>query len=134
MAYCKKFVGIKVGDAFSSYEEVKATLNLVQEKSQVPLLLRDCITLHGAVKRRPNIAVLANPALVYHSLHYICVCGRKDSQRTRTYIQLGISPEYLSGDKEKCGVEIKFGLSKDYQMLEVKRIVDIHNHKISQVN
>lgn len=85
--YCKKFIDIEEGDKFSCYDELKDKIATVQEQTRVVLLLRDCVTLHGAVRRRPYIAKLANPALKYHSLHYICVFGRGDVKRYQRYIR-----------------------------------------------
>nr|XP_039267872.1 uncharacterized protein LOC120342897 isoform X1 [Styela clava] len=128
----KRFVGIEAGDTFSCFEDLKKTIDRVQDESEILLYMRDSVTLKGAVKKRPRVARLANPDLVYHSILYICVFGRRDSQKAKTTGRRSVLPEILKKNPEKCKAEIRIGLSDDFQLLEVRRICDVHNHDVSK--
>ena len=45
-----------------------------------------------------------------------------------------VDPKYFRTYRQNCPAEIKFGLSDDLQQLQVKSIVDEHNHEVSEVS
>lgn len=86
-----EFVGVSVGDKFSSFSELSSKIKQVQDDSFIQLYLRDSRTIAGAKKRMPNIAAKANENLKYHAVQYSCVFGGKlhktESKGTRVTAQ-----------------------------------------------
>ncbi|KAI0238861.1 hypothetical protein LSAT2_010369, partial [Lamellibrachia satsuma] len=73
----KEFVGINVGEKFSSFSQFSDKIKQVQDDSFVQLYLRDSRTIDGAKQRMPNIAAKANRNLKYYSVQFTCIFGGK---------------------------------------------------------
>ena len=82
-----EFVGISVGDKFSTIGEFLTKIQQVQQTANFQLWNRDSQTLEGSKNCYPLVVVKANLALKYYSLHLVCVSGGrrpKDKASKRT--------------------------------------------------
>ena len=70
------FIGIKEGDTFNSLSDLKTTINLVQDESNVQLYIRDSRTLNGS-KKIPKVVSFTPSHLKYYTLVYSCKLGGK---------------------------------------------------------
>ena len=66
-----------IGEKFSSYDELNAKIKTYQGNRFVQLAKRDSRTLEMAKRRVPKRIEVANPSLVYYTVHFACVFGGK---------------------------------------------------------
>ena len=78
MEVSTEFVGVAVGDKFSSFDTLSNKIKRAEDASFVQLYLRDSRTLDAAKKRTPKIAAQASEILKYHSITYSCIFGGKE--------------------------------------------------------
>lgn len=74
--------GFNVGDKFASFEEVQAAMREVQEKHLVNFYITNSQTIGAALKRIPERAGKANPALKYYFVMYACIHGGRKFRST----------------------------------------------------
>ena len=73
MEVSTQFVGIAIGDTFSSFQHLSEKKKSAEDASFVQLYLCDSHTLEAAKKRMPNIAAKANTNLKYYAIQYSCI-------------------------------------------------------------
>ena len=64
---------LKVGQKFSSFEEVKSAIARYEEKNYTNLYVSDSRTIASTLKRTPNRVIKPGPK--YSHLNYACVAG-----------------------------------------------------------
>nr|XP_047125715.1 uncharacterized protein LOC124807641 [Hydra vulgaris] len=116
----------KVGQKFTSIELVEACKTNYELKRHCQLVKSKVRSLEAAKKRIPKRIALANMALHYQTLQFVCKFSGKSSQ-----------PELERKRKTKsfrcgCPFEIVLELSVDNQHLQVVRVQEEHNHLVSQ--
>ena len=109
-------MALKVGNKFSSYEDVESAIKIFSKENLVDRHKRDTETLGAAVKqKRITKDRVKNDALKYYQIKYSCIFGGRDnykdrgqgSRKTKTF-QCG-SP-YSTGlllTDDGCHLEIK---------------------------
>ncbi|XP_065682081.1 uncharacterized protein LOC124811298 [Hydra vulgaris] len=116
----------KVGQKFTSIELVEACKTNYELKRHCQLVKSKVRSLEAAKKRISKRIALANMALHYQTLQFVCKFSGKSSQ-----------PELERKRKTKsfrcgCPFEIVLELSVDNQHLQVVRVQEEHNHLVSQ--
>ena len=118
---------MKLGDKFSSYEEIERAIKIFGQENVVDFQKRDTRTLGQAVKEKritPDRA--KNEKLKYYQIKYACIFGGRD----------GYKPKGQGTRKTKtfqcgCTYFIAFLLSDDGSHLVVKNInLEHKNHEV----
>ncbi|XP_042892026.1 uncharacterized protein LOC122266373 [Penaeus japonicus] len=117
---------LRVGDAFSSIEELDEVISRLEQAQNTTYWKRDARTIEAAAKR---VKKPLNPALKYYQVVWACVKGGRAYKSKST----GLRPNQktVRGD---CGACIKVCASRDGQkLIVVKNDLD-HNHPTTAVS
>ena len=132
----------KLGDKFSSYEQLSCAVKALEKAQGINFSVRDSRTIERA-KGRVNFFI--KPALQYYELKYVCMkggrnhqsksTGARPNQRFGLYIILynAIFPQLYSTYKEGCEASFQVRASRDGQALVVTKLNFEHNHPINKV-
>ncbi|XP_028417228.1 uncharacterized protein LOC114541513 [Dendronephthya gigantea] len=123
-----KDIGLKVGQKFSSFEEVKVAIARYEETNYVNLYVNDSRSIVSALKRTPE--KVFKPELKYFYLNYTCVAG---GSRTFKSKSKGARPNQ-STFRKGCPMQVKLRVSKDGNFLEVVVLNETHNHECDEVS
>lgn len=116
---------MKVGDKFSSFEEIKQCINDYEQNNFIQLYKRDCRTLETMIKKLPNRLKNVNESLKYYLIVYACNKGGKNFITRSKGLRSGNTV------KHDCEMRIRFGLSSDNNYLIIQEMCETHNHPIS---
>lgn len=119
-------IPIKIGNRFSSFDEVQKVIGDYEKKFFVNLWKNDCKKVDGARFKHRNL----KQELVYAEIKYSCALGGRAYTSKPT---TGERPNQKTS-KIGCPFEIRFKPSQDGQFLEVSKIVDKHNHPITEAS
>ncbi|CAB3995110.1 zinc finger SWIM domain-containing 1-like [Paramuricea clavata] len=116
---------LKLGQIFSSFEEVKAAISRYEKKNYVNLYVSDSRTISSTIKRTPSKVIKAE--LQYSHINYACVAGG----RTFKSKSKGTRPNQSTFRKD-CNMEVKLRATKDCNFLEVAVLNETHNHECDE--
>ena len=74
----------RVGDVFSSYEDLKKHVEEFEMENFIQLAHRDSRTLTAAAKRAPKVVEKANKDLLYYTIVLTCVFSGKKHKNEGT--------------------------------------------------
>ena len=120
-------MALKVGDKFSSYEDVESAIRIFSKENTVDLHKRDSRTLGAAVrqKRITEDRGVKNGALKYYQIKYACIFGGRDNYKAR-----GQGSRKTKTFQCGCPYSIELLLTDDGYHLEIKSFNREHkNHK-----
>ena len=108
---------LKTGVRFSSYEELKVTIDEYQIQNSIHLRIRNSKSLEAANLKERQVKV--NEDLKYSELSYVC----SDCHKNKNWFK-SIKVQF------DCEMNIRVVATKDGQHLEVRRMDEKHNHPI----
>lgn len=115
---------MKVGDKFSSYEQMENCIRAYEGKHFIQLYKRDCRTLESMSICLPKKCKDANPKLKYYSVVYSCSKGgRHFRSKSKGVRSCGTM-------KNNCEMKIKLRLSDDTNFLVIDEMTEEHNHPL----
>lgn len=118
---------MKVGDTFSSYEEFSKSLAKYKEDVHNEYWIRDARTIENQRKRHPDTVINANELLRYYYLVVACFRGGRKFQSKHEN-----STRNCSISKQDCPAAIFLHMTKCKQYITVTKIIESHNHEISE--
>ena len=138
------YTPLKVGDKYSSYEELEQAVKALEKVQNINFWKRDSRSIEAA-KRRVDICI--SPALKYYEVKYACIKGGRSFQSTSA----GARPNQRSAScvpqpvkdiitlnvcrtfKDDCNAFVNVRASKDGQRLVVIKLNLEHNHPTNKV-
>ncbi|XP_033225059.1 uncharacterized protein LOC117178001 [Belonocnema kinseyi] len=112
---------MKAGDRFKSYDELQSAIHAYELQNFVLLWKRDSRTIANARTRKK-----IKPCLKYEELKYTCIHGGKN------FHSKGMGSREIRSYKQKCPMMMRFRVSRNGKSLEVKQIIETHNHEVNE--
>ncbi|XP_023311864.1 uncharacterized protein LOC108914561 [Anoplophora glabripennis] len=118
---------MKVGDHFTSYNDLQSAINEYEKENRVQFWKRDSKTLENAKNHCPKIFEKANRDLKYYIIKYSCIHGGQKFRPNKNNKSIRKHEGTL---KQNCPAEINVKISDDGKSLLIKSMNINHNHEI----
>ncbi|XP_064293052.1 uncharacterized protein LOC135310045 [Plodia interpunctella] len=118
---------MKIGDEYSSYEDLENALDVYKKSVCNEYWIRDARTIVNQRKKYPDTVAKANESLKYYHVRYACIKGgRIFKSRNKK------SNRKCKSVKQNCEATIFLRLSPSQKTLKVISLNEEHNHETSE--
>ncbi|KAM9314821.1 uncharacterized protein KZ484_024514 [Pholidichthys leucotaenia] len=117
---------LHVGESFSSFDELETAIKEYEQHKLTNFYKRSSRTIE-AYKKRLRSDKTFSDQLKFAEVNYACIYGGKNF---KSHVS-GKRPNH-STFQQKCPALIKVGLSTDGSQLVIKKLIEDHNHLISE--